>query len=79
MPLIFIGTVVTLTYLSTDAGRKFFFRKDSSDTSVNNPGMQGFGYSTKKADSKQYFDEMDALRKINVQPIWEENKTAKQE
>ena len=67
MPLIFIGTVVTITYLSTNAGRKFFYSR--SDTEVKDSGRQGFGYSTKKADSKKYYDEMDALRKINVQPI----------
>jgi len=40
----------------------------------NNPGRQGSGYSTKKGNIKKDFDEMDALRKINVQPIWEEKK-----
>lgn len=77
MSLIFVGTCVSLTYFSTDAGRKFFMTR--SETDQKNPGMQGFGYSTKKADLKTYYDEMEALRKTNVQPIWEEKKTSQKD
>ena len=72
MTLTVVSTSVFVTYLSTDAGRKFFMKHMEADE--NNPGRQGSGYSTKKGNIKKDFDEMDALRKINVQPIWEEKK-----
>ena len=78
MTLTVIGTGAFVTYLSTDAGRDDWSKVTEAEKKNPN-GRQGFGYSTKKADSKKYYNEMDALRKINVQPIWEEKKTSKQE
>jgi len=71
LPLLLAGTCIMGTFLSTETGRKLWVKFKHGGQ--HEPGKTGFGYSTTKADVRAHHEEMDDLRKVNVQPIWEEN------
>ena len=70
MPILVASICIAGTLLSTDYGRKLFVKYKKEHI----PGKTGYGYSTSKIDAKAYFNELDTLRKENVQPIWDEKK-----
>ena len=72
MPLIIGGICIIGTFLATEYGREVYVKRTSIKD--QNPGKDGFGYSTKKGDAAVYFDKLDRLRKVNVQTIWDEKK-----
>lgn len=71
-PIIFIGFICGVTYLSSEHGRKAFVKHRSKEE--YKPGITGPGYSTHNLNMKTHFDELDKLRKVNVQPFRDEKK-----
>ena len=64
LPAIMVGCVLSTMFLSTDYGRKVFIDYNFGEKGEKHQkGNLSLGI---RSDMKKDFDEMDALRKINV-------------
>lgn len=76
LPLLMLGTALVGSFLGSDFGRQVLVKWNHSGE--HDPGKSTAGCYSKKADMKTYYNELEALRKVNVQPIWDENKTSEE-
>ena len=77
LPALVTGICVVFPWLGTDSGRKWYINWRYGDKEYQ-PGHKGHGWSTKSFDMKKEFDELDRLRQVNVQPIWDEKEPRKE-
>ena len=75
LPLLMLGTALVGSFLGSDFGRQVWVKWNHSGE--HDPGKSTAGCYSKKADMKTYYNELEALRKVNVQPIWDEKKPVK--
>ena len=78
LPALVTGICVVFPWLGTDSGRKWYVNWRYGDKE-HEPGHKGHGWSTKSFDMKAEFDELDRLRQVNVQSIWDEKEPRKEE